>query len=184
MNFPYHTESISQHVHHFKPIKKFGKKINYFPFAENSAKMISLIFEPFPNWLKGGALSEWHYATNFREPSQMSPIIETCLRVFWKSHYSVIETRKCPLSFYCVFVLYESSMSSLRIYSVTQLTLTIAMMIIFVHMSVRSSQEAILACALDSGSRRSRTRLLIYFTLCNMPDLIESWTFENLCCDI
>ena len=26
MNFPYHIESISQHVHHFKPIKKFWKK--------------------------------------------------------------------------------------------------------------------------------------------------------------
>ena len=59
MNFPYHTESISQHVHHFKPIQKFWKKINYFPrrggggeggtpFAENSAKITNLIFEPFP----------------------------------------------------------------------------------------------------------------------------------------
>ena len=57
MNFPYHTKSISQHVHHFKPIKiLFEKKIIYFPrrggggtpFAENSAKKINLIFEPFP----------------------------------------------------------------------------------------------------------------------------------------
>ena len=52
MNFPYHTESISQHVHHFKPIKKIWKKNNYFPrstpFAENSVKIINLIFEPFP----------------------------------------------------------------------------------------------------------------------------------------
>ena len=31
MNFPYHTESTSQHVHHFKPIEFFWKKINYFP---------------------------------------------------------------------------------------------------------------------------------------------------------
>ena len=35
MNFPYHTESISQHVDHFKPInlflKKMLEKINYFP---------------------------------------------------------------------------------------------------------------------------------------------------------
>ena len=62
MNFPYHTESISQHVHHFKPIKKLGKKINYFPrrgggvggtpFAENSTKIINLIFKPFPNQMK------------------------------------------------------------------------------------------------------------------------------------
>ena len=60
MNFPYHTEFISQHIHHFKPInfllKKMLEKINYFPrrggggtpFAENSAKIINLIFEPFP----------------------------------------------------------------------------------------------------------------------------------------
>ena len=56
MNFPYHTESISQHVHHFKPIKIFGKNFIIFreggmggtPFAENSAKIINLIFEPFP----------------------------------------------------------------------------------------------------------------------------------------
>ena len=59
MNFPYHTESISQHVHHFKPIVNnifFGKKLTIFreggvggtPFAENSAKIIHLIFEPFP----------------------------------------------------------------------------------------------------------------------------------------
>ena len=56
MNFPYHTESISQHVHHFKPIQNLGKKFIIFreggvgvtPFAENSAKIISLIFEPFP----------------------------------------------------------------------------------------------------------------------------------------
>ena len=39
MNFPYHTESISQHVNHFKPIEFF---------FENSAKIINLIFEPFP----------------------------------------------------------------------------------------------------------------------------------------
>ena len=59
MNLPYHTESISQHVHHFQAIKFFWKKINYFPrrgdggggtpFAENSAKIINLIFETFPN---------------------------------------------------------------------------------------------------------------------------------------
>ena len=57
MNFPYHTESISQHVHHFKPIKVVGKKLISFcergmggtPFAENSAKIINLIFEPVPN---------------------------------------------------------------------------------------------------------------------------------------
>ena len=48
MNFPYHTVSASQHVHHFKPIKKIWKKcwkiINHFPrrgyahppFAENN----------------------------------------------------------------------------------------------------------------------------------------------------
>ena len=63
MNFTYHTEFVSQHVDHFKPIKFFLKKmlekINYFPrrggggeggtpFAENSAKTINLIFEPFP----------------------------------------------------------------------------------------------------------------------------------------
>ena len=35
MNFPYHTESISQHVHHFKSL---------------SAKIINLIFEPFPTF--------------------------------------------------------------------------------------------------------------------------------------
>ena len=60
MNFPYHTESISQHVHHFKPIKNFWKKkliifreggMGGFPFAENSAKIIYLIFEPFPQFL-------------------------------------------------------------------------------------------------------------------------------------
>ena len=41
----------------FKAIKNLRKKINYFPrrggggtpFAENSAKIINLIFEPFPN---------------------------------------------------------------------------------------------------------------------------------------
>ena len=26
MNFSYQTESVSQHVHHFKPLKKFEKK--------------------------------------------------------------------------------------------------------------------------------------------------------------
>ena len=59
MNFPYHTESISQLVHHFKPITIFGKKLIIFregwegrggtPVAENSAKIINSIFEPFPN---------------------------------------------------------------------------------------------------------------------------------------
>ena len=39
MDFPYHTESVSQHVDHFKPM--IWKKINYFPRTE-------LIFEPFP----------------------------------------------------------------------------------------------------------------------------------------
>ena len=44
MNFPYHTESISQHVHHFKPIKFFlEKKLIIF------REIINLIFEPFPN---------------------------------------------------------------------------------------------------------------------------------------
>ena len=69
MNFPYHTESVSQHVHHFKPIKQFEKNIgrkNYFPrrgdgenpFAENSAKIINLILEPFPSSLMCFHLSE------------------------------------------------------------------------------------------------------------------------------
>ena len=63
MNFPYHKESVSQHVYYLKPIifflKNMLEKINYFPrrggggeggtpFAENSAKIINLIFEPFP----------------------------------------------------------------------------------------------------------------------------------------
>ena len=34
MNFPYDTESISQRVHHFKPIQIFGKKIIIF-FQKN-----------------------------------------------------------------------------------------------------------------------------------------------------
>ena len=59
MNFPYHTESVSQHLDHFdKKQKNFeknvGKENNYFsqggryPFAENSAEIINLIFYPFP----------------------------------------------------------------------------------------------------------------------------------------
>ena len=63
MNYPYPTESVSQHVDHLKPIKKKLKKmleeINYFPrrggggysFAENSAKIINSIFEPIPKQL-------------------------------------------------------------------------------------------------------------------------------------
>ena len=35
MNFPCHTESVSQHVDHFKPVnflkRKFWKKLSYFP---------------------------------------------------------------------------------------------------------------------------------------------------------
>ena len=30
----FHTESISQHLHHFKPIKNVWKKISYFPWRE------------------------------------------------------------------------------------------------------------------------------------------------------
>ena len=64
MNFPYHTEIVSQHVDHLKPIKNFLKKcwkkliifheggVGGTPFAENSAKIINLIFEPFPNRVK------------------------------------------------------------------------------------------------------------------------------------
>ena len=54
MNFTYHTEFVSQHVDHFKPIKKILKKmlekliIFREGVVENSAKMINLIFEPFP----------------------------------------------------------------------------------------------------------------------------------------
>ena len=61
MNFPYHTESVSQHVDHFKQQKKMKKNVaekliifregggGGYPFAENSAKMINLIFATFPN---------------------------------------------------------------------------------------------------------------------------------------
>ena len=58
----YHTESVSQHVDHFKLIKNFGKNIGKkliifhegggrYPFVENSVKLINLIFEPFPYYL-------------------------------------------------------------------------------------------------------------------------------------
>ena len=57
LNFPYHTESVSQHVDHFKQ-KKWNKNVRKkiiifqegggYPFKENSAKIICLIFDPFP----------------------------------------------------------------------------------------------------------------------------------------
>ena len=62
INFPYHTESVSQHVDHFKQ-KKIGKNVAEkliifreggrgggmgYPLAENSAKIINFIFKPFP----------------------------------------------------------------------------------------------------------------------------------------
>ena len=61
MNFPYHTESVSQLGDHFKQRKKKLKKNvaekliifreggrGGYPFAENSSKIINLIFATFP----------------------------------------------------------------------------------------------------------------------------------------
>ena len=59
MNFPYHIESVSQPVDHFKRKKKYqknvGKKLIIFreggggtPLAENFAKIINFFFDPFP----------------------------------------------------------------------------------------------------------------------------------------
>ena len=84
MNFSYHTESVSQQ---FKPIKKdlkkCWKKINYFPwrgdggppFAENSAKINNLIFEPFP----------YKLATS----SSFPPCSDYCLFLLCNIHFYV-----------------------------------------------------------------------------------------------
>ena len=65
INFPYHAESVSKHVDHFKSIKFFEKKLEKliifrkggggavgwggYPFG----KIINLIFEQFPNNKQG-----------------------------------------------------------------------------------------------------------------------------------
>ena len=123
MNFPYHTESILQHVHHFKPIKFFWKKINYFPqrggggggspFAENSAKTINLIFEPIwqTHKLTDSQLVIFNFADTYR-PLMKILVLQNVSHFYhgvqnWFSEHEM-QFSKLELEFFIVFPCLQS----------------------------------------------------------------------------
>ena len=73
MHFQYHTESISQHVDHFKPIKNFLKKnvahhhpfhlgftMSLFPIVLMHSQFLSVLYQPVKVFI--GSFSFWFFS--------------------------------------------------------------------------------------------------------------------------